>query len=276
MFDVKGEPAPGVALRIDMLIPVAAGTLSAPLYRPDSEELRRRDFPAWPGPAVSDSQGRFTLRGLSRDLICPLLVEDPRFALPYTRLQTAENVDPRQPIPILSAIKVDPGPDPKPISIALEPAQTVAGRVTYADTGQPVPRALVATGRFFFEADNDGRFLTSRQPQGNNSFGVQAYSPDSVPYLSAFKRGEWPKGAVEQSLDVALVRGVVVRGQDHRKGDGAGPSREPSKAASMRPTRRPVRKFGRIGGASRRDGPGRHVPSGRASRHRLRGGPGPR
>ena len=110
MFDVKGEPAPGVALRIDMLIPVVAGTLSAPLYRPDSEELRRRDFPAWPGPAVSDSQGRFTLRGLSRDLICPLLVEDPRFALPYTRLQTAESLDPRGQMLVMPSIKVDPDP----------------------------------------------------------------------------------------------------------------------------------------------------------------------
>ena len=41
-----------------------------------------------------------------------------------------------------------------------------------------------------------------------------------MPYLSAFRRGEWPKGAVEQSLDVALVRGVVVRGKITEKGTG--------------------------------------------------------
>ena len=68
--------------------------------------------------------------------------------------------------------------------------------MTYADTGQPIPHALVASGRFFFEADNDGRFRVLRQPQPQvtGRFGVQAYSPDSVPYLLAFRRGEWPRG----------------------------------------------------------------------------------
>ena len=97
LFNVNGEPARGVALRIESLISVVGGKLSASVFRPDFERLQRRDLPAWPGPSISDEQGRFTLRGLSRDLLCPLLVEDPRFALPYTMIQTAENIDPRDP-----------------------------------------------------------------------------------------------------------------------------------------------------------------------------------
>ena len=42
MFDVKGEPAPGVALRIESLIPVVAGRLSASICPPRS----RRASPA--------------------------------------------------------------------------------------------------------------------------------------------------------------------------------------------------------------------------------------
>ena len=95
MFDVNGQPAPGVALRIDLMNPVVRGTISMPIARPDFDDIRRRDFPAWPGPAVSDDQGRFTLRGLSRDLLCRLFIEDPRFAIPLTMLQTAEKVEAR-------------------------------------------------------------------------------------------------------------------------------------------------------------------------------------
>jgi beta-lactamase regulating signal transducer with metallopeptidase domain len=213
MFDVQGQPARGVALRVESLIPVVRGALTGSIFRPDADELRRRDFAAWPGPAISDEQGGFTLRGLSRDLLCWLLVEDPRFAIPFTVIQTAEKVDARQPVPLYSTIKVDPGPDPKPITLTLQPAQTVVGRVTYADTGQPVPRALVSSGRRGFEADADGRFRVTTGPARANRFGVRAQSPDGPPYLMAMKQGEWPQGAIEQSVDVSLPRGVVVHGK---------------------------------------------------------------
>ncbi len=140
-----------------------------PVVRPDFDELHRRDFPAWPGPAISDDQGRFTLRGLSRDLLCRLLIEDPRFAIPLTTLQTAEKVDARLPLARLGTIKVDPGSDPKPIAIALQPAQTIVGRVTYADTGRPVPHALVASGASYSEADAEGRFRVPVGPGGRRS-----------------------------------------------------------------------------------------------------------
>jgi beta-lactamase regulating signal transducer with metallopeptidase domain len=220
MFDVKGQPAPGVALRIESLDPVVGGTLSFPIWRPDGNDFRRRDFPAWPGPAISDQQGRFTLRGLSRDLVCRLLVEDPRFALPNTWMQTAENIAAGQPIALVGAIKVDPGPDPKPIVIALQPAQTIIGRVTFADTGRPVPHAVVSTGPYHFEADADGRYRVPTWSGRTNRFGVRAQSPDGAPYLLAMKQGEWPKGAVEQSADVALPRGVVVHGKVTEEGTG--------------------------------------------------------
>lgn len=223
MLDAEGRPARGVALRIEALFPVVGGTVSAPVFRPDLAELQRRDFPAWPGPATSDEQGRFTLRGLSRDLLCRLLVEDPRFELSTSMIQTAEHVDARQRVPLFPTIKVDPGPDPKPIAIALQPARTVVGRVTYADTGQPVAHALVASGYLYSEADADGRFRVSTGPAGparTGRFGVRALSPSGAPYLMTMKQGEWPKGAVEQTVDMALPRGEVVRGKITEEGTG--------------------------------------------------------
>src|SRR5207247_2072202 len=41
-----------------------------------------------------------------------------------------------------------------------------------------------------------------------------------APYLVAEKEGEWPKGALEQSVDLALPRGVVVRGKVVEEGTG--------------------------------------------------------
>jgi beta-lactamase regulating signal transducer with metallopeptidase domain len=220
MFDVKGQPAPGVALRIESLMPVVRGTLSVSIFRPDGNDLNRRDFLAWPGPAISDREGRFTLRGLSRELLCRLLVEDPRFAVLNTFMQTAESIDAGQPLPLFASIKVDPGPDPKPIAIALQPAQTIIGRVTFADTGLPVPHAVVSSGPFHFEADADGRFRVATSSGRTNRFGVRAQSPDGAPYLLAMTQGEWPKGAVEETADVALPRGVVVRGKITEEGTG--------------------------------------------------------
>ena len=94
--------------------------------------------------------------------------------------------------------------------------------MTYADTGQPVPRALVSLGPNWSEADKDGRFRVNAGP-GNtrtNRFGIRAQSPDGASYLLANKQGEWPKGAIEQSVDLAIPRGVVVRGKITEEGTG--------------------------------------------------------
>jgi beta-lactamase regulating signal transducer with metallopeptidase domain/protocatechuate 3,4-dioxygenase beta subunit len=220
MLDVSGQPAPGVALRILQMNPVMRGTALMPVVRPDFDELHRRDFSAWPCPAVSDHEGRFTLRGLSRDLLCRLFIDDPRFAISPTTLQTAEEVNVRLPLLRLGMIKVDLGRDPKPVAIALQPARTIVGRVTYADTGQPVPHALVASGRSFSEADAQGRFRVFTDPAAIDRFGVRAQSPEGAPYVMTAKRSEWPKGAVEQSVDLALPRGIVVRGKITEEGTG--------------------------------------------------------
>ena len=113
-----------------------------------------------------------------------------------------------------------PAPNPEPIAIALQPARTIVGRVTYADTGRPVPHALVASGPSYSEADAEGRFRVPAGPAAAGRFGVRAQSPDGAPYLMTFKQGEWPKGAIEQSVDIALPRGVVVRGKITEEGTG--------------------------------------------------------
>ena len=82
-----------LCVRVHSLIPVIDGRLTGSIFRADEPDPHPPHFPAWPGPTTSDEQGRFTLGGLSRDLLCRLLIDDSRFAIPLTLIQTAEKID---------------------------------------------------------------------------------------------------------------------------------------------------------------------------------------
>jgi hypothetical protein len=224
MFDVQGQPTRGVALWVWSVNTIERGVIPTPISRPDFLEHPWHALPSWPGPAISDDDGRFTLRGMGPDLQCVVFVDDPRYALAPTVIQTHATADARALGVLTPVIKVEPGPDPKPIAIALQPARTIAGRVTYADTGQPVPHALISGAawphKVEVEADAEGRFRVFADLRRLDRFTLQAHPPDGAPYLMAGRQGEWPKGAVEQSVDVALHRGAVVHGKITEEGSG--------------------------------------------------------
>src|SRR5262249_3110211 len=118
--------------------------------------------PAWPGPATSDAEGRFTLRGIGRGLRVSLGVDDPRFARSRTTADT------------------DYATGAKTLTIALEPARVIEGRVSDAETGQPIPHAWIEIGSHHgsvttmnvFEADDQGRFRTN--PLSSDLYGIVA------------------------------------------------------------------------------------------------------
>ena len=161
------------------------------------------NLPAWPKPATTDANGRFELRGVGRRLQAQLNIIDSRFAL-----QTIE-------------VKTDDAPVAKAVEIVVQPAKRFNGRVTYADTGQPALRATVSiaaggAGQRGFrstrvQTDENGRFRAN--PWAGDRFFVSAAPLRGTPYLATSKRVEWPKGAVEQSVDLALPRGMRIRGK---------------------------------------------------------------
>ncbi len=193
--------------------------LGSPLFRPDYFDRPTIDLPAWPRPAISDDAGRFTLRGLGPKFVTQVTVDDARGVLPPTLIQTDHTIDPRDFGTLLPVIKVDTGPDPKPLTIALQPTRTVSGRVTYADTGQPVPHARLLLGTTLVQADGEGRFRATT-PHGREFGNIKAQSADALPYLNVSKSFNWPKGAVEHTVDLALPRGVVIRGKITEDGTG--------------------------------------------------------
>jgi RNA polymerase sigma factor (sigma-70 family) len=193
--DVQGQPAAGVTLRVES---ITVGDAEGIGQMPAGKE------PAcWPKAVVTDKDGRFELRGIGREAMARLQVDDARFA--------------RQ------DIAVPPGPRPedaKDIVRTLEPAHVLEGTITYADTGKPVPGARLAvyagqsevSSMFGIDgrADDKGRFRINPTP--GNYFHISAYAPDGQPYLTVQKQLTWPKAAIKQTVDLSLPRGVLVRG----------------------------------------------------------------
>ncbi len=167
------------------------------------------DLPGWPKPMITDVDGRFTVHGVGRGLRVSLTVDDPRYA--------------QQDISIEAD---DPG-HAKQFTMALQPATIINGRVTYADTGKPVPHAWISVGaeragqlgvRRSFQADDEGRFRANPSP--GDRFRVMASPPEGQPYMGVIKTIDWPKGAVEQPVDLVLSRGMLIRGKITERGSG--------------------------------------------------------
>jgi RNA polymerase sigma factor (sigma-70 family) len=212
LFDVIGRPVQGVEVMVQNMGRVIPGNPA--IHLRESFEgpwfwwNPRNELPAWPKPAISDEEGRFTIRGAGRDLRVLLTIDDPRFA--------------RQRI----AINTGSTSESKPLTLALEPARIIRGCVTDADTGQPIPHAqlnvLSITGNGNspneFEADADGRFRAN--PLSADRYEVSVTAPEGQPYLGVSKLFDWPKGTVEHPMDLALPRGVVIRGKVTEEGSG--------------------------------------------------------
>ena len=81
---------------------------------------------------------------MGRGLQATLSIIDSRFALQMIDVET------------------DDSPDAKSVTMALRPAQIITGRVTYADTGKPVPHARLIVTCQERRATRDPTDATSR------------------------------------------------------------------------------------------------------------------
>jgi RNA polymerase sigma factor (sigma-70 family) len=205
LVDLQGQPAAGVTVQVHGITRLRNGL-------PEGVHLGRapRDLAAWPATVRTDAQGKFEVRGLSRTYNTSLFVEGERFA-PQTLY-----VD-------LTAFLLPMG-----LNRSLAPAQVIEGRVLEAETGKPVPHALLTvysgesefgnSGGLGGKADAEGRFRLS--PYAGKWFTVSARPPSGAPYMSVEKRFKWETGKVRRQLDLKLPRGVLVRGKVTEAGSG--------------------------------------------------------
>ena len=179
------------------------------------------DLPGWPGPAIERRRGPFhPARARAAADVRSSTVDDPRFASATTLIRT----DAPMPTPGPRARPGDQGrarTRSKPIAIALQPARTIVGRVTYADTGQPVPHALVTLGAVPIRRPmaRDGS-ASAAAAATMRSFSIRAQSPDGAPYLIAEKQGRMAQGGGRAVGRPGPAPGRGRPRQGHRGGHG--------------------------------------------------------
>ena len=124
-----------------------------------------------------------------------------------------------------------PASTAKPLSFALQPARTITGRVTYADTGKPAPHAQVIVGGFdqvqTWRGNSPDRHrgrcrgaVPRESGIGHRTASCSRILPTGNRTWASTKRIDWPKGAVTHSVDLALPRGVMMRGKVTEQGSG--------------------------------------------------------
>jgi RNA polymerase sigma factor (sigma-70 family) len=161
---------------------------------------------AGPPPVIkADDQGRIELTGIASSSNITLHVRDMRYA--------------RQDLHIDST-KATPSQE---VTLVLQPARIIEGRVLAADTGQPIPNAVVsaltwvrtqyAAGGFTskFRADAQGRYIMN--PIAGDTYTMSAFPTGGEPYLIPQEELKWTKGAVKMTHDIRMPRGVLIRGK---------------------------------------------------------------
>jgi RNA polymerase sigma factor (sigma-70 family) len=211
LVDVNGLPAAGVEVRVQSMGRATdKGTWDGISFWDSPPEGLR----TWPGPIKTDDQGRLVLNGVGRGLSVNFTVRDLRFA------RQDRTVEPAGPTASRDTEK----------TIALESSRIIEGRVLAADTGKPIPNAVVsATTRvhnenangFFttkFRADAQGRFQMN--PIAGEVYTLGAFPTGGEPYLIQQDELKWTRGAVKTTHDIKLPRGVSIRGKVTEQGTG--------------------------------------------------------
>jgi hypothetical protein len=205
LIDLQGQPAAGVEVSAPILgrLPFdrqanARDSSRSVLVWP----TRVTNLWAWPQPVKSDAQGRFTVRGLARDLQARLVILDTRYA------------------EVLHTLTTDSAGDAQKITVSLQPSRTITGHVTHADTGQPAPHARVQTGSLSAEAETDAEGRFHMPGSSRNREFITVYPSQAHPYLAVEQQFEWNPGEIRHSLAFALPRGVLLRGKVVEEGSG--------------------------------------------------------
>jgi RNA polymerase sigma factor (sigma-70 family) len=199
--DLQGQPIEGVKVQVASLGLGKSRALGSVTF---SWSLRET-FPLWPSEAVTDKDGRFIVHGLSPSLWATLEINDDRFT------RQSFDIGEGSPDEVFD------------VNLALAPAKILEGTVTAADTGKPLPNVrlqLFVDGQrvMFGETDDKGRYRL-KLPASGKELTVTAEQMDG-PYPPFSKSIEWPSASIRQQLNIAVPRGVLLRGKVTEVGNG--------------------------------------------------------
>jgi protocatechuate 3,4-dioxygenase beta subunit len=205
LVDLQGQPAAGATVQVAKIHGHPPFANYSFVNCEDGPPATRY----WPGPVVTDAQGRFTLRGLPAACEIHLVVHGRTYARQY--------------------LDIRPGAAPdKEVTLAVAPGRVLYGTVTYRDTGKPISNARLRvlsvqqlpTGAMQIygqdaRADAEGRFRVVPYNATSDFVPhvVAAYPPAGEPYLLCAKEIQWPRGvALKHEVNLALRRGIRILG----------------------------------------------------------------
>jgi RNA polymerase sigma factor (sigma-70 family) len=202
VVDLQGESVAGARVQVWELTPKPGPGEK----NPGRMRVPQDDLPIGPVAAAVDAKGEFTLRGLGANLTAELYVRDDRVERHRFTIDTADKKQAEN------------------VKLALPPGRVVEGRVTYQDTGKPVAGARVmivtaGTGEVYGDTDKEGRYRLNVKPRNPrdsitpDELGVYAYPPGGEPYWFALQVVAWKKGEARHESNLALPRGVLLRGK---------------------------------------------------------------
>jgi RNA polymerase sigma factor (sigma-70 family) len=202
LVDVSGAPAKGVA--VQLLSVSQPDSEGKPIWIGVGRSLS--SIPrSWPGRLSTDDQGQIAIKRLGRGATISLGITDLRYAEQDLYVDPAGS----------EAVKVT--------TLALQPARLIEGRVLAADTGKPIPNAIVAaTSRVHNEhangffttkvrADDSGRFTIN--PIAGQIYKLGAFPACGEPYLVHQEDVKLTRAQVKATHDIKLPRGVLIRGK---------------------------------------------------------------
>ncbi len=212
LLDAKGQPAGNAKVYVTGFGKSLPGDFDGiQCWKPPSQ------LPFWPKPATTDRDGRFTLRGVDRSQILNVQVRDDRFAIDWIQIGLAGEKDAHATLSPSGEVTLSP-----------PPARIFQGKITYDDTHQPVAKALVQIGASFDpfgcimnmggETVADGRFRLN--PYSGKIFYVKVCPPAGEPYLTYEKEIKLADSQQPPQVEIALPRGVLLRGKISEKTTG--------------------------------------------------------
>jgi RNA polymerase sigma factor (sigma-70 family) len=182
-------------------------------------------------PAVTNADGRFTLKGIGRERVVVLHIDAPTIAstelwamtrpgetlrvLPFPRHQGGEEM-------IFAGAKFEH---------IVSPCRPIVGVVCDKDTSEPIPGAVVQSYQFAGRntagelhlqavADKDGRFRLLGMPKGRNQ--IRVVPPDGQPYLMVLTDVPDSSGLEPVTVNIQMKRGVWITGKVTDKVSGQG------------------------------------------------------